>query len=67
VIKWSGGNGVPVYRDYVVAMFGQEGVKKMNLSVALEANPQDWKTSYNDAILNGAEIFKVSAFNGNLA
>jgi hypothetical protein len=67
VIKWSGGNGVPVYRDYAVAMFGKEGVKKMKVSIALQANRQDWKTSYNDAILNGVEIFKVSAFNGNLA
>jgi hypothetical protein len=40
-------------------MFGKEGEKKMNLSVALEANPQDWMTSYNDAILNGVEIIKV--------
>ncbi|XP_059449705.1 receptor-like protein kinase FERONIA [Corylus avellana] len=67
VIKWSGGNGVPVYREYVVAMFGKEGVKKMRVCIALQANPQDWKTSYSDAILNGVEIFKVSAFNGNLA
>jgi hypothetical protein len=61
VIIWSGGNGVPVYKDYVVSMFGKEGEKKMNLSIALEANPQDWMTAYNDAILNGVEIFKVSA------
>jgi hypothetical protein len=36
VIKWSGGNGVPVYRDYAVSMFGKEGEKKMNLSLALK-------------------------------
>jgi hypothetical protein len=67
VISWSGENGVPVYRDYVVSMFDKEGEKKMNLSIALEANPQDSMTLYSDAILNGVEIFKVSAFNGNLA
>jgi len=67
VVQWSGGNGVPVYRDYAIAMFGKEGVKKMNLSIALQANPQDWKTGYSDAILNGVEIFKVNASNGSLA
>jgi hypothetical protein len=67
VIKWSGGNGVPVYKEYAVSMVGKEGEKKMNLSIALEANPQVWKTGYNDAILNGVEIFKVSAYNGSLA
>ena len=36
VMKWSGGKkGVPIYRDYTVAMFGKEGLKKMNLYVAL--------------------------------
>jgi serine/threonine protein kinase len=67
VIKWSGGNGVPVYKEYAVSMVGKEGEKKMNLSIALEANPDDSKTGYNDAILNGVEIFKVSAHNGSLA
>jgi hypothetical protein len=67
VIKWSGGNGVPVYKEYVVSMFGKEGEKKMNLSIALQANPQDWNTVYSDAILNGVEIFKVSASTGSLA
>ncbi|XP_062152082.1 receptor-like protein kinase FERONIA [Alnus glutinosa] len=67
VIVWSGGNGVPVYRDYAVALFGKEGVKKMNLSIALQANRQNWETSYNNAILNGVEIFKVNTSNGSLA
>ena len=67
VMLWSGGKGIPVYKEYAVSMFGK-GEKKMNLSIALEANPQDWKTGYNDAILNGVEIFKVSASaTGNLA
>ncbi|KAF5480169.1 hypothetical protein F2P56_000935 [Juglans regia] len=64
VILWSGGNGVPVYKDYAVSMrAGTE--KKVNLYVAIGA--QRWKTSYQDAILNGVEIFKVRDFNGNLA
>ncbi|KAG7986466.1 hypothetical protein I3843_03G082000 [Carya illinoinensis] len=65
VIKWSGGNGVPVYKDYAVSM--RDGTeKKVNLYVAIGAEPQKWKTAYQDAILNGVEIFKVSE-NGNLA
>ncbi|XP_062162672.1 receptor-like protein kinase FERONIA [Alnus glutinosa] len=63
VMVWSGGKGFPVYREYAVSMIGKEGEKKMNLPVALGASPQD----YNDAILNGVEIFKVSTYNGNLA
>jgi serine/threonine protein kinase len=66
VIAWSRGNGVPVYRDYAVSMLGKEGEKKINLSIALQANPQVGKTIYSDAILNGIEIFKLSEFDGNL-
>jgi hypothetical protein len=64
VIKWSGGNGVPLYKDYTVYMFYKEGEKKTTLNLALGANPQDWKTRYSDAILNGIEIFKVNSLNG---
>jgi serine/threonine protein kinase len=65
VIVWSGGNGFPVYRDYAVSFIAKEGER--NLSIALGASQQDWKTARNDAILNGVEIFKVSANNGSLA
>ncbi|KAB1211557.1 Receptor-like protein kinase FERONIA [Morella rubra] len=41
--------------------------KKLNLSVSLRANPANWKTAKNDAILNGIEIFKLSDFSGKLA
>ncbi|XP_050273963.1 receptor-like protein kinase FERONIA isoform X3 [Quercus robur] len=67
VIRWSGGSGVPVYRDYAVSMFGLESQKRVNLSIAIAANPLDWETKYSDAILNGIEIFKVNDTNGNLA
>nr|POE46391.1 receptor-like protein kinase feronia [Quercus suber] len=67
VIRWSGGSGVPVYRDYAVSMFGIEGQKRVNLSIAIAANPDDQETKYRDAILNGIEIFKVNDTNGNLA
>ncbi|KAL4636914.1 hypothetical protein ACB092_03G042700 [Castanea dentata] len=66
VIRWSGESGVPVYRDYAVSMFGIESQKRVNLSIAITANPLDWKTKYSDAILNGIEIFKVNDGNKNL-
>ena len=67
VIKWSGGSGVPVYRDYAVSLFGIESQKRVNLSIAIAADPLKWETRYSDAILNGIEIFKVNDTNGNLA
>jgi serine/threonine protein kinase len=39
----------------------------MNLSIALQPNPQDWKTAYSDVLLNGVEIFKVNDSGGSLA
>jgi serine/threonine protein kinase len=65
VIVWSGGNSVPVYRDYAVSFSAKEG--ETNLSIALGASQQNWETTHNSAILNGVEIFKVSAYNGSLA
>ncbi|WKA03984.1 hypothetical protein VitviT2T_022054 [Vitis vinifera] len=59
VIKWSGGNGVPIYRDYGVMMPSQGSNKKQNLYIQLHPNP-DYETVYNDAILNGIELFKLS-------
>nr|XP_023915491.1 receptor-like protein kinase FERONIA [Quercus suber] len=48
-------------------MLGKLNQKKMNLSVALQANPDDQQTAYTDAILNGLEIFKINTTGGNLA
>ncbi|RVW31420.1 Receptor-like protein kinase FERONIA [Vitis vinifera] len=59
VITWSGGNGVPIYRDYGVMMPSQGSNKKQNLYIQLHPNP-DYETVYNDAILNGIELFKLS-------
>ena len=67
VLSWSGGSGIPVYKDYAVLMFGEGNKKKLNLSVALQANPNDRMTKYSDAILNGLEIFKISDPINNLA
>ena len=68
VWKWADKSKVVlVYRDYAVSTFGEESKKKMSLSIALQANPNDYSTHFSDAILNGIEIFKVSDFSGNLA
>ncbi|XP_034210368.1 receptor-like protein kinase FERONIA [Prunus dulcis] len=70
IIMWGDGNGRPVYRDYVVFVTypaASERQKKVHLSIALQANPKDFMTNYNDAVLNGLEIFKLSDTNGNLA
>ncbi|XP_068336087.1 receptor-like protein kinase FERONIA [Pyrus communis] len=68
IIQWSGGNGIPTYRDYVVFMpSGTGNEEKVFLYVTLQANPQHWKTKYLDAILNGLEIFKLNETNGSLA
>ena len=67
VFLWTeDGSGVPIYKDYVVYM-GQGYGNKINLSIALQANPVDRKTVYNDALLNGLEIFKISSNDNNLA
>ncbi|XP_057482620.1 receptor-like protein kinase FERONIA [Actinidia eriantha] len=65
VIVWSGGNGVPVYKDYAVIV-PQGTEKKQNLSVALHPASKT-RTLYSDAILNGIEVFKLSDHYGNLA
>ncbi|XP_040370604.1 receptor-like protein kinase FERONIA [Rosa chinensis] len=67
IIQWSGGNGIPVYRDYLVFVPSLPNKKKVDISVALQANQDDSKTRYNNAILNGLEIFKLNDTSGNLA
>ncbi|VVA19178.1 PREDICTED: receptor [Prunus dulcis] len=67
IIMWSGGNGRPIYRDYVVFMQAGPDHKKVKLFLALQADPRNWMTKYNDALLNGLELFKLNDTNGNLA
>ncbi|KAI5559014.1 hypothetical protein BDE02_17G080900 [Populus trichocarpa] len=57
IISWAAGYGVPIYKDYVVMMDagGNEGIQK--LSIALHPIQS---TNAFDAMLNGAEIFKLS-------
>ncbi|KAL9381063.1 hypothetical protein Peur_026720 [Populus x canadensis] len=57
IISWADGYGVPIYKDYIVMMDagGNEGIQ--NLSIALHPIQS---TNALDAMLNGAEIFKLS-------
>ncbi|KAG7986446.1 hypothetical protein I3843_03G080100 [Carya illinoinensis] len=67
VIHWSGGNGSPVYRDYIVLVPGKSQAKQ-GLWLALQPNNDVIpKPDYADAILNGVEIFKLNQSDGNLA
>nr|DAD27527.1 TPA_asm: hypothetical protein HUJ06_028995 [Nelumbo nucifera] len=58
VIMWSSGNGIPVFKDYVVIVTRKDEEKQdlwLQLHPNVEENPM-----YMDAILNGLEIFKLS-------
>ncbi|KAL3523573.1 hypothetical protein ACH5RR_016407 [Cinchona calisaya] len=62
VIRWSGGYGIPVYRDYVVKMNGDKEGSKHDMLVALQ--------SVNELVLgllNGIEIFKLCNLDNSLA
>nr|DAD35106.1 TPA_asm: hypothetical protein HUJ06_005746 [Nelumbo nucifera] len=60
VIAWSGGNGIPVYKDYIVYMEHKD--LWIKLQPTIESN-----SMYEDAILNGMEVFKLSDSKNNLA
>ncbi|KAK6913376.1 Serine-threonine/tyrosine-protein kinase, catalytic domain [Dillenia turbinata] len=66
VIVWSGGNGIPVYRDYAVTINYENPKTKTNLLIALHPG-QYGRTRYADAILNGLELFKIGDSDNNLA
>ncbi|XP_062106467.1 receptor-like protein kinase FERONIA [Humulus lupulus] len=66
IINFAHGQYVPYYKDYL--WFGNNSdQKKVKLSVALQANPDDYRTTFVDAILNGLEIFKLNDDSSNLA
>ncbi|XP_024018147.1 LOW QUALITY PROTEIN: receptor-like protein kinase FERONIA [Morus notabilis] len=60
VIVWTGGNAIPMYRDFVVNIW--DGAF---LFVDLHTRAED--STYEDVILNGIEVFKMSDSDRNLA
>ncbi|KAJ8546239.1 hypothetical protein K7X08_018822 [Anisodus acutangulus] len=66
IIQLSPGWRVPVYKDYVVNVNLDGGRKKKNVTLHLVPN-KDLNDKYDNAILNGLEIFKLNDSNGNLA
>ncbi|KAG5527687.1 hypothetical protein RHGRI_028578 [Rhododendron griersonianum] len=66
LIKWSGGNGVAVYKDYVVMMEGDRMEGKRDLLIALRPHNHGW-TEPIDATIKGVEVFKLSNHDKNLA
>ncbi|OAY60303.1 receptor-like protein kinase FERONIA [Manihot esculenta] len=65
VFHWSGGKGIPVHRDYVIAVPGGSP-SNQDLWLALHPNNHSHPI-YADAILNGLEILKLNDSDGNLA
>ncbi|MBA0560583.1 hypothetical protein Golob_017471 [Gossypium lobatum] len=65
VIHWSGGNSIPVYKDYVL-FTPSEGHSKQTLWLALQPT-KDPFVKFHDAILNGLEIFRLNNSDGSLA
>ncbi|CAH8315631.1 unnamed protein product [Eruca vesicaria subsp. sativa] len=64
VAGWTGGNGIPRPKDYVVNP--PYGKGQQDLWLALHPYTRE-KPEYYDAILNGVEIFKMNGSDGNLA
>ncbi|MBA0639508.1 hypothetical protein Goklo_022541, partial [Gossypium klotzschianum] len=65
VIYWSGGNGISVYRYYVL-LIPSEGSSKQTLWLALHPN-EEVGSMFANAILNGLEIFRLNKSDGSLA
>ncbi|CAH1429485.1 unnamed protein product [Lactuca virosa] len=66
VFYWSGGTGLPVFKDYVVFVYDFDGSgRKQDLWLAMGPNSKAADV-YGDAFLNGLEVFKISMA-GNLA
>ncbi|KAK3032550.1 hypothetical protein RJ639_036789 [Escallonia herrerae] len=67
VIAWSGGTGIPVFKDYVVQVVDTDGRRsRQDLWLAMHPNLETG-SQYGDAILNGLEIFKLNKSDGSLA
>ncbi|KAK4602954.1 hypothetical protein RGQ29_011800 [Quercus rubra] len=66
VITWSGGQGIPEYRDYVVMIPNKKSNGKTPLFIELRPNANS-SSDYSDATLNGLELFKLNNSDANLA
>ncbi|GMY19238.1 receptor-like protein kinase FERONIA [Fagus crenata] len=66
VISWTGGAGIPVYRDYVVWIKNEEVERTPDYSLFISLHPKEGNSTFYDAILNGIEVFKLSNSDGNL-
>ncbi|KAI8529116.1 hypothetical protein RHMOL_Rhmol12G0201100 [Rhododendron molle] len=66
LIHWSGGNGVAVFKDYVVIMDGERMEGKRDLLIALRPHNHEWMEPI-DATVKGLEVFKLSNPDKNLA
>ncbi|KAH1192016.1 hypothetical protein AAZX31_20G212000 [Glycine max] len=57
VIGWTGGKGVPTYKDYVIYVKDEAGDDQLWLALhpALETKPE-----FYDSLLNGVEVFKLN-------
>ncbi|KAL8161866.1 hypothetical protein V2J09_013355 [Rumex salicifolius] len=65
VFQWAGAN-TAIYRDYVVYVDGRDGSGSRSvLQLAMHPNTQT-QTMYEDILLNGLEVFKLSRSNGSL-
>ncbi|KAF5480163.1 hypothetical protein F2P56_000929 [Juglans regia] len=65
VIVWSGSNGIPVYKDYIVST-PNGNQRKLDLLLALHPNVLV-KPQLEDVLLNGVEIFKLNRSDGSVA
>lgn len=68
LIKWSGGNGVAVYKDYMVIIDGDKMEGKRDLLIAVQPLSYEARTEHHTgAVLSGLEVFKLSNPDNSLA
>ncbi|KAM7478399.1 hypothetical protein LguiA_026612 [Lonicera macranthoides] len=68
VIGWSSGNGIPVYREYLVRVNDESNNRRSKPDLWLSMSPNMRTSSqYANAILNGLEIFKLNKSDGSLS
>ncbi|KAF3966834.1 hypothetical protein CMV_009108 [Castanea mollissima] len=65
VLLWTYKIGTPVYKNYVV-MIRKKGVEDNSHILSIDLHPRT-DTYYENAILNGLEVFKLVNTDGNLA